>query len=177
MSQLALARFLAKARRAAGVRGLVDVLITSSRELQELNRRFRHKDKPTDVLSFPSAAAPMTNGLQGDIAISAEIASENAERLGHSMGDELKVLVLHGVLHLAGYDHETDDGEMARKEAALRKQLRLPESLIERTQEVPSAAKAASKGRLTARLKPRPFKESHSKPEPIKERAKRGRKR
>jgi probable rRNA maturation factor len=132
VSQLALARFLTKARRVIGS-GQVDVLITSNDEVQSLNRRFRRKNKPTDVLSFPSLHAG--NDFAGDIAVSAEIARENAARLGHSLNDELKVLVLHGLLHLAGYDHEADHGEMARKEARLRKQLGLPESLIERAGE------------------------------------------
>jgi probable rRNA maturation factor len=69
----------------------------------------------------------------GDVAISAEIAAQNARRLGHSLPEEIKILALHGVLHLAGYDHERDRGEMARKEEHLRKQLGLPVALIERT--------------------------------------------
>jgi probable rRNA maturation factor len=129
VSQLALARFLTKARRVIGS-GQVDVLITSNGEIQELNGRFRRKDKPTDVLSFPVSIE--SDNFAGDIAISAEIAAENARRLGHSLNEELKVLVLHGLLHLAGYDHETDQGEMACREARLRKQLNLPQSLIER---------------------------------------------
>ena len=63
--------------------------------------------------------------LAGDLAISAEIAARNARRLGHSAADELKILILHGLLHLAGHDHETDGGEMARKEARLRRALGL----------------------------------------------------
>ncbi|HYN15247.1 MAG TPA: rRNA maturation RNase YbeY, partial [Terriglobales bacterium] len=69
----------------------------------------------------------------GDIAISAEFGARNARRLGHSPADELKILILHGLLHLAGYDHETDGGAMARKEARLRRALGLPTALIERT--------------------------------------------
>jgi len=124
----ALDRFAARAQRAAGVRGAVDVLITSSAGLRRLNRRFRGKDEATDVLSFPSA-----DGTLGDLAISAEIAARNARRLGHSATDEMKILILHGLLHLAGYDHETDGGVMARKEARLRRALGLPLGLIERT--------------------------------------------
>ena len=104
------------------------MLITSSAELRRLNRRFRGKNEATDVLSFPSA-----DGTLGDLAISAEIAARNAHRLGHSATDEIKILILHGLLHLAGYDHETDDGVMARKEARLRRVLGLPVGLIERT--------------------------------------------
>jgi probable rRNA maturation factor len=128
VSARALGQFAARAQRAAGVRGEVDVLVTSSAELRRLNRRFRGKNAATDVLSFPSADA-----TAGDIAISAEVGVRNARRLGHSPSDELKILILHGLLHLAGYDHETDAGEMARKEARLRRALGLPVALIERT--------------------------------------------
>ena len=126
-----LARFLARARNAAGLRGDVNVLVTSSRELRQLNRRYRGKDKPTDVLSFP--ATSHENGFAGDIAIAAEIAAQNARRYGHKPADELKILTLHGILHLAGYDHERDNGRMARREAKLRAQLGLPGSLTERS--------------------------------------------
>ena len=127
-SARALERFVARAQRAVGVRGEVGVLITSSAELRRLNLRFRGRNEPTDVLSFPS-----TDGTAGDIAISAEFGARHARRLGHSAADELKVLILHGLLHLAGYDHEIDAGEMARKEARLRRALGLPTALIERT--------------------------------------------
>jgi probable rRNA maturation factor len=125
LSPIALQRFARKAQKFARVKGDVAVLITSPRRVQALNRRFRGKDKPTDVLSFPSATG-------GDIAICAGIARQNARRLGHSVSDEIKVLLLHGMLHLAGYDHETDSGEMAAVEARLRLRLKLPGSLIER---------------------------------------------
>jgi len=128
VSARVLEQFAARAQRAAGVRGEMGVLITSSAELRRLNLRFRGKNEVTDVLSFPSA-----DGSAGDIAISAEVAALNAHRLGHSPADELKILILHGLLHLAGYDHETDGGEMARKEARLRRVLGLPTALIERT--------------------------------------------
>ncbi len=124
----ALALFAGKARRAVRLRGEVSVRITSSREMRELNRRFRRKNKPTDVLSFPSSLPKWA----GDIAISAEIAASNAAQLGHSTETELRILILHGLLHLAGYDHETDDGEMQAREAKLRRQLKLPDGLIER---------------------------------------------
>jgi probable rRNA maturation factor len=128
VSARALGLFAAKARRALRLSGEVNVRITSNEELLELNRRFRRKDKPTDVLSFPSGVP----GLAGDIAISAEIAASNAADLGHSMETELKVLILHGLLHLAGYDHETDNGDMQARETKLRRQLKLPTGLIER---------------------------------------------
>jgi probable rRNA maturation factor len=138
----ALTLFASKAKRELSIR------ITSSVEIRELNRRFRRKNKPTDVLSFPSD----TPRLAGDIAISAEIAAANANELGHSVDTELKILILHGLLHLVGYDHETDDGEMQAKESKLRQQLKLPVGLIERTNGQPSARKrvarpAARKGR------------------------------
>jgi probable rRNA maturation factor len=125
-----LERFAARARRAAGVRGPVDILITSNDDLRRLNKRFRGKDKPTDVLSF-RAPGP---GLPDDLAISGAIAQANARRLGHSAGEELKVLILHGLLHLAGYDHERDQGEMRREEDRLRQRLGLPVTLIARAE-------------------------------------------
>lgn len=131
VTSASLAKFLVRARRAAKLKKKVSVMITSSREMQRLNQGFRGKDRPTDVLSFP-ASAEARNGQAGDVAISAEIASENARRLGHEAAEEIKILMLHGVLHLAGYDHENDHGEMARKEQQLRKMLRLPTGLIER---------------------------------------------
>jgi probable rRNA maturation factor len=154
VSEPSLARFLTRARRAARLRGQVNVLVTGSREMRALNRRFRHKDMPTDVLSFLAPeAAP--KGFSGDIAVCADIARQNARRLGHSAAEELKVLVLHGVLHLAGYDHEQDEGRMFRKEQRLRRELRLPQSLTERS----AGAKApASLGQRTARLKAAPLR-------------------
>jgi len=124
----ALALFTTMARRAVGLGGDLGIRITSNTEMRDLNRRFRRKNKATDVLSFPSG----TPKLSGDIAISAEIAADNAEKLGHSLETELKILILHGLLHLAGFDHEIDNGEMAAKEAKLRVRLNLPVSLIER---------------------------------------------
>src|SRR3954468_3408526 len=145
ITQAALSRFAAKARKAAGLRGEINVLVTSSEELRELNRRFRKKNKATDVLSFPSAI----DSFGGDIAISADIARENGESLGHGLGMELKILILHGVLHLAGLDHESDQGEMARKEQRIRSQLGLNKGLIERSQKSPTAtaSKRATKRR------------------------------
>jgi probable rRNA maturation factor len=124
-----LVAFAGKVRTSLRLSGGVAILITSNDELQRLNRDFRGKDKPTDVLSFPSDL----RGHAGDIAISAEIAADNAQQRKHTVTDETKVLILHGLLHLAGYDHETDDGEMARKEQLLRRRFGLTESLIART--------------------------------------------
>ena len=140
ISQPALARFLTRAQRATRVRGTVNVLITSARELRGLNRRYRGKDKPTDVLSFP-AMPGSDNGVAGDIAIAAEIAAANSRQFGHTPTDEVKILILHGLLHLAGYDHECDDGQMSRREERLRRELRLPASLIERTVDNSAAVK------------------------------------
>jgi probable rRNA maturation factor len=136
MSRSSLERFVLRARRAAGLRDLVNVLVTSNSELQSLNRQFLGKDKPTDVLSFPAAPAAhaKSKGVVGELAISADIARQNAARLGHSVADEVKILVLHGILHLAGYDHERDNGEMARREMRLRRQMNLEAALIERAQ-------------------------------------------
>ena len=129
---LALDRFVARARRATGLKGTVNVLITTSAEMKSLNRRFRGKDKPTDVLSFP-ADPDARKQFAGEVAISAEIATKNARSLGHSAAEEVKILVLHGVLHLRGFDHECDNGQMARREKQLRAKLHLPQGLIERT--------------------------------------------
>jgi probable rRNA maturation factor len=124
-----LSRFATRVQRELGIVDEVNIGITSNREMRTLNRTFRKKNEPTDVLSFPS----VTPGVAGDIAISLEIAAENAAELGHLLATEVKVLILHGMLHLAGYDHDIDDGEMREREAALRKKLKLPVGLIERT--------------------------------------------
>ena len=127
-----LERFLRGAQRMVGISGEVNVLLTSSGEMRRLNRNFRGQDTPTDVLSFPV----VQNGrvkLAGDVAISKEIARSNARTLGHSFETELKILLLHGLLHLAGHDHETDHGQMAALEQRLRAKLKLPTGLIERS--------------------------------------------
>ncbi len=130
-----------------GLQSKVNVMVTSNRELQSLNRRFRGKDQPTDVLSFP-AHWQFSRELAGDIAISLDMAAQSAERLRHSLGEELKILVLHGLLHLAGYDHERDNGTMARKEMRLRRKLNLPAGLIERQVASRSLPAEKSRGRL-----------------------------
>jgi probable rRNA maturation factor len=145
LSQVALSRFVARAKRAVRLKGEVNVLVTSSEELRQLNRRFRSKNQSTDVLSFP-AASGLADDLAGDVAISAEIAVKNAGLLGHSAAEEVKVLALHGVLHLAGYDHERDRGEMARKEQRFRRLLRLPLGLIERSLQSQKRKKTRSIG-------------------------------
>ena len=131
LSQRALTSFVATACRAAGLKGSVTVMVTGSREMRSLNSRFRGKNQATDVLSFPPPA--LGNGFGGDIAVSLDIAARNARSLGHALGEEVQILVLHGILHLAGYDHEGDQGEMAEKEVRLRRRLKLPTGLIERS--------------------------------------------
>ena len=148
LTKLALDRFVARARRAAGLKGVVNVLVTSSAEMKSLNRRFRGKDKPTDVLSFPAEPGAQKQ-FAGEIAISAEIASQNARALGHSPAEEVKILVLHGVLHLRGYDHECDNGKMARREKQLRVKLHLPLGLIERTTTERATTERATTERAT----------------------------
>jgi probable rRNA maturation factor len=125
-----LMRYLREARAAVGLRGEVSVLLTTDAGIRGLNRRFRKKNKATDVLSFPVEDAGF--GMAGDLAISVETAARQAREQGHRLSVELRVLMLHGLLHLAGYDHETDDGAMARKERRLRTRLGLPLGLIER---------------------------------------------
>lgn len=134
LSEASLSRFVLRARQAAKLRGAVNVLVTTSSAMRRLNAQFRGKNKPTDVLSFPLQSIPSDGkkAFAGEIAISAEIAAQSAARLGHSFALEVKILVLHGILHLAGFDHERDNGEMARKEAKCRRALRLPLSLTER---------------------------------------------
>jgi len=139
LSGASLERFVLHARRAAGLRGTANVLVTTSSVVRGLNRRFRGKNQTTDVLSFPATSgAPSNSGRQarhaGDIAISADIAARNAKLFRHSVADEVKILALHGILHLAGFDHERDNGQMARQEAKLRQRLKLPVALIERIQ-------------------------------------------
>jgi probable rRNA maturation factor len=132
LSRRGLMRFLSRARAAVDLDGEVDVLLTSDAALRRLNRDFRGKDKPTDVLSFPTPEE-MAREHAGDLAISLETAAHQAASFGHALRDEVRILMLHGLLHLSGMDHETDDGEMAAREAELRRELRLPTTLIERT--------------------------------------------
>lgn len=155
LSEASLSRFVRRACKTAGLRGAVNVLVTSSSAMRSLNLQFRGKNKPTDVLSFPAAsshasgAARGKKAFAGEIAISAEIAAQSAERLGHSVALEIKILVLHGILHLAGFDHERDNGKMARKEAKCRRALRLPLSLTERAQEIATKDRKVHAGRPT----------------------------
>jgi probable rRNA maturation factor len=112
-------------------------LVTGDAELRSLNARFRGKDVTTDVLSFPSGAARKTDPI-GDIAVSLGRARAQARERGHSIESEVCILMLHGVFHLLGMDHETDQGDMARAERRWRQKLGLPSGLIERTLAGPS---------------------------------------
>jgi probable rRNA maturation factor len=140
LGKAGIARFLGRARAAVGLKGEVHVLLADDRTLRRLNRQFRGKDKATDVLSFPAGAAvAFSSGvffaereLAGDLAISLDTAARQAKRFGHTLADEVRVLLLHGLLHLAGFDHECDSGEMAAREHELRAKLKLPGGLIER---------------------------------------------
>jgi probable rRNA maturation factor len=155
LSPSTLERFVRSARKAIRLRDTVNVLVTNSRELRSLNRQFRGADKPTDVLSFPSAPVSHdgAKGIAGDVAISLDIARQNAQRLRHSVADEVKILALHGILHLAGYDHEKDTGEMAREEIRLRRNLKLEIGLIERT---PSLVRKAVTSKQSVGRPPNP---------------------
>ena len=112
----------------ASANGDVCIAIVSDRRMRALNRQFRGKDTVTDVLSFGAE----TRGFLGDVVIAAGVAKKQAKVAGHSLNTEIRVLALHGLLHLLGYDHGSDDGKMARIEARLRKKAGLPEGLIER---------------------------------------------
>jgi probable rRNA maturation factor len=111
-------------------RGSVTIALVPDARVQALNREFRNKDTPTDVLSFP-AGEP---GQLGDVVIAVGVARRQAKAAGHALGTELRVLALHGLLHLLGYDHEQDDGRMERLERRLRRAGGLREGLIERSQ-------------------------------------------
>lgn len=129
VSARGLASWLQKAAPARA-RGEVTVALISDTRMRTLNRAYRGKDYATDVLSFPVNDATFL----GDIAIATGVAARQADEAGHSLGTELRVLALHGLLHLLGYDHERDAGEMTRAEQRLRKAAGLKEGLIERSQ-------------------------------------------
>lgn len=138
LSPSGLGRFLRAAQKSVKLQGSVDVLLADDATLKRLNKTFRGKNKATDVLSFPAGATTVFFGepdgpeLAGDLAISLETAARQATQYGHSLRDEVRVLLLHGVLHLAGYDHETDSGEMAALEAELQRKLGMGPGLIAR---------------------------------------------
>jgi probable rRNA maturation factor len=109
-------------------RGRMTVAIVADTRVRDLNRRYRGVNAPTDVLSFPADE----RGWLGDVVIAGGLARQQARRAGHRLGVELRVLALHGLLHLMGYDHERDRGQMARLERRLRRKGGLPAGLIER---------------------------------------------
>lgn len=143
----ALRAFLRRARSAVPVAGQVSVLLTSDNRIKRLNGRFLGKHRATDVLSFlalemserkssavkSSLARDLHPAVAGDLAISLDTAARQATQFGHPLAVELKILMLHGLLHLAGFDHETDAGEMAAREEQLRRRFRLPTALIARS--------------------------------------------
>ncbi len=109
----------------------IELIITTNSYIQEINATHRNIDAPTDVLSFPYEEMPM--GPLGSIVISYDFVIQKAKELSHSPDDELALLFIHGLLHLLGYNHETDSGEMREKEKALIQKFALPDSLIVRT--------------------------------------------
>ena len=106
----------------------IELILTTDEEIRELNKIYRNKDKATDVLSFPLEEMP---GIPlGSIIISIDTAKKGALAFGHNIEDEIKLLFIHGLLHLLGYDHETDNGEMREKEKEIIEKFNLPKSLI-----------------------------------------------
>jgi probable rRNA maturation factor len=130
-----LAAFLARARRALGLPAeSVSVCLVSNSEMARWKREYRGKRGPTDVLSFraeeekPTPQKPRRNGgseYRGDIAIAPAVARRNARRFRRTLDQEMRILILHGMLHVMGYDHEIDDGQMERREQRLRRSLGL----------------------------------------------------
>ncbi|HUJ29967.1 MAG TPA: rRNA maturation RNase YbeY [Candidatus Acidoferrum sp.] len=144
-------RFLARTQRTLRLpRGALTVCLVTNSEIARWNRAYRGKNRPTDVLSFPtrphrpenkvkrrrhprarqkdlfsSASFASSASYLGDIAIAPAVARENARRFGRALDDEMRILILHGILHLMGYDHETDAGQMDRRERKLRRALGL----------------------------------------------------
>ncbi len=110
----------------------IELIITTDDEIQSINKQHRGIDKSTDVLSFPYEEMPMTP--LGSIVISKDHIEQKAKELNHSLDDELYLLFIHGLLHLLGYDHEVDNGEMREEEEKLIHKFNLPKSLIIRTQ-------------------------------------------
>lgn len=146
VAQRPLAQFLARVQRELGITEAdVTICLVSDAEIARMNQVFRKKRGPTDVLSFPAiergkpasvprrrvprtshtTQRPRTRYFLGDVAISPFTARGNAKKLGRTLPGELRILILHGVLHLLGYDHETDRGEMDRVEERLRRKLGL----------------------------------------------------
>jgi len=116
----------------------IDLTLCDNKTIQQYNYEYRGKDKPTDVLSFP-IENDMIRGMDimplGSIVISTNFVKERAKEFKHTENDELNLLFIHGMLHLLGFDHETDSGEMRKREAEVINQFHLPKSLIIRTEE------------------------------------------
>ena len=110
----------------------IELVITTNDEIQQINKEYRNIDKPTDVLSFPYEEMPMTP--LGSIVVSEELVITKAKEFGHASQDEFTLLFIHGLLHLLGYDHEIDSGEMRAEEEKIIHKFNLPESLIVRTE-------------------------------------------
>lgn len=112
-----------------------ELIFVNNEEMREINREFRGMDKSTDVLSFPLEPTPMDTSL-GSVVINLELALEISKRIGHKLEDEAALLLVHGILHLQGYDHEIDSGEMRELEGSLLERLGIDKGLIERSFEI-----------------------------------------
>ncbi len=110
----------------------IELVVTTNDEIQKINKEYRNIDKPTDVLSFPYEEMPMSP--LGSIVVSQDLVIAKAKELGHTQEDEFTLLFIHGLLHLLGYDHEIDNGQMRQEEERLINEFKLPKSLIVRTQ-------------------------------------------
>ena len=110
----------------------IELIITDNEEIQTINKEYRLKDYPTDVLSFPYEEMPFSP--LGSIVISKNFVEEKSQEFDHSIQDEFTLLFIHGLLHILGYDHEVDNGEMRQMEEQLIKKFNLPDSLIVRTE-------------------------------------------
>jgi probable rRNA maturation factor len=186
-----LRRWLVRAAPAAA-RGTVALALVSDRTIRRLNRRYRGIDRVTDVLSFPASPGPEGPGLHlqvdgaprlqargmrspralGDIAIAIGVARRQARALGHPVETELRVLALHGLLHLLGYDHDADRGEMRRVEERLRRRAGLPPGLIARDAYVLGRA-GGKRANERTRVSPRPSTGSGRR-EPVERRERSG---
>ena len=117
----------------------IELIVTDNKTIQTLNKEYRYKDKATDVLSFPIETTFDDGNIPGmplgSIVISADLVKERSAEYGHTMEDELSLLFIHGLLHLLGFDHEVDNGEMRMKEKNIIETFALPSSLIVRTEE------------------------------------------
>ncbi len=117
----------------------IELIVTDNKTIQTLNKEYRAKDKATDVLSFPIDSDFMEESMPGiplgSIVISADLVKERSAEFGHRIEDELSLLFIHGLLHLLGFDHEIDNGEMRNREKHIIETFALPSSLIVRTEE------------------------------------------